>query len=583
MRWWAGWSGRVHDNVEQGESITGPLRESKIFPAMVVGMVDVGEQTGAMPEMLNKIADNYDEEVDNAVSAMTSLLEPIMIVVLGVIVGCIVVALFLPIIPGGGSDRGRRHVTMFFPEQKLFKFDAVGFEAIFGGFEDLVFERVGGLVVGAPDFEGESDGAAAEGSDRTFRRNRIFGKLSGEGEEKGAGFFDVDIVIEIEGDDAEHALVHDGEIDAGLAGHGVIGDDDAAVVRRAEDGVAEIEAFDDADFGAGGGGDLHVVAKAEGAVEQKGNAGDEIAEGILGGEAEDHRDHADAGEPGVAHALQGRNEMRVSEKGKDVNNDAGKLAEKANGGRIGSQMQVAGAFEHALDREGQEAAHKPGEKQSDGAVNEHTRGFGGIKQVGRNRFQFVNDFVHVSNAIELFSRWPAARAASQREEHIPRHSGTQAARGRRQVSRVIHLKPANRWGTERQSKSETPTGEKVAKGTGHGEGRAIAGAKSGLARFVVEVKPGRLTELFIRMQKVLVIDDTEEVRSVIAKTLTHFGFEAREAKDGERGIQMALESAPDLIICDVRMPVHGRLPDAGENPGSAGDRKHSVYFSHGGD
>ena len=67
---------------------------------MVVGMVDVGEQTGAMPEMLNKIADNYDEEVDNAVSAMTSLLEPILIVVLGVIVGCIVVALFLPIIPG---------------------------------------------------------------------------------------------------------------------------------------------------------------------------------------------------------------------------------------------------------------------------------------------------------------------------------------------------------------------------------------------------------------------------------------------------------------------------------------------------
>ncbi len=92
--------GRVHDNVEQGESITGPLRESRIFPAMVVGMVDVGEQTGALPEMLNKVADNYDEEVDNSVSAMTSLMEPILLVVLGVIVGCIVVALFLPLIPG---------------------------------------------------------------------------------------------------------------------------------------------------------------------------------------------------------------------------------------------------------------------------------------------------------------------------------------------------------------------------------------------------------------------------------------------------------------------------------------------------
>ena len=71
--------GRVRENVEQGESIVGPLRESNIFPAMVVGMVDVGEQTGSLPEMLNKIADTYDEEVDNAVAAMTSLLEPIMI------------------------------------------------------------------------------------------------------------------------------------------------------------------------------------------------------------------------------------------------------------------------------------------------------------------------------------------------------------------------------------------------------------------------------------------------------------------------------------------------------------------------
>lgn len=98
--------GKVRDNVEQGESITAPLRESRIFPAMVVGMVDVGEQTGALPEMLNKVADNYDEEVDNAVSAMTSLLEPIMIVVLGVIVGCIVVALFLPLIPQGDPGPG---------------------------------------------------------------------------------------------------------------------------------------------------------------------------------------------------------------------------------------------------------------------------------------------------------------------------------------------------------------------------------------------------------------------------------------------------------------------------------------------
>jgi type IV pilus assembly protein PilC len=88
----------VHESVKEGETITAPLEASGVFPPMVVSMVDVGEQTGALPEMLMKIADNYDEEVDNAVAAMTSLLEPIMIVFLAVIVGSIVIALFLPLI-----------------------------------------------------------------------------------------------------------------------------------------------------------------------------------------------------------------------------------------------------------------------------------------------------------------------------------------------------------------------------------------------------------------------------------------------------------------------------------------------------
>ncbi len=65
---------RVHESVKEGETITAPLESSRVFPPMVVSMVDVGEQTGALPEMLLKIADTYDEEVDNAVSAMTSLL-----------------------------------------------------------------------------------------------------------------------------------------------------------------------------------------------------------------------------------------------------------------------------------------------------------------------------------------------------------------------------------------------------------------------------------------------------------------------------------------------------------------------------
>ncbi|HEY2081710.1 MAG TPA: type II secretion system F family protein [Verrucomicrobiae bacterium] len=102
----------IHDSVKEGETITAPLEASRVFPPMVVSMVDVGEQTGALPEMLLKIADNYDEEVDNAVAAMTSLLEPIMIVFLAVIVGSIVIAMFLPLIAlmnsvGGDNGNGK--------------------------------------------------------------------------------------------------------------------------------------------------------------------------------------------------------------------------------------------------------------------------------------------------------------------------------------------------------------------------------------------------------------------------------------------------------------------------------------------
>jgi len=99
--------GAVHDSVKEGETITAPLEASRVFPPMVISMVDVGEQTGALPEMLLKIADNYDEEVDNAVAAMTSLLEPIMIVFLAVVVGSIVIAMFLPLVAlmnSGGCD-----------------------------------------------------------------------------------------------------------------------------------------------------------------------------------------------------------------------------------------------------------------------------------------------------------------------------------------------------------------------------------------------------------------------------------------------------------------------------------------------
>lgn len=90
--------GSIHEAVKEGEKMTVPLRASSVIPPMMVGMVDIGEQTGALPDMLLKIADGCDEEVDNAVTALTSLLEPIMIVFLAVVVGSIVIAMFLPII-----------------------------------------------------------------------------------------------------------------------------------------------------------------------------------------------------------------------------------------------------------------------------------------------------------------------------------------------------------------------------------------------------------------------------------------------------------------------------------------------------
>ena len=84
-------------SIAGGETISGPLKESGVFPPMVVQMINVGEQTGGLDEMLTKIADFYDEEVDAAVEALLSAMEPIMIVVLGVVVGGMIVAMYLPI------------------------------------------------------------------------------------------------------------------------------------------------------------------------------------------------------------------------------------------------------------------------------------------------------------------------------------------------------------------------------------------------------------------------------------------------------------------------------------------------------
>jgi type IV pilus assembly protein PilC len=89
---------KVHDSIREGEGFAAPLRESKTCDAIVVNMIDVGEETGELDAMLMKIANNYDEEVDVAVASLVSLLEPLMVVMLGGIVGTIVVAMFLPLV-----------------------------------------------------------------------------------------------------------------------------------------------------------------------------------------------------------------------------------------------------------------------------------------------------------------------------------------------------------------------------------------------------------------------------------------------------------------------------------------------------
>lgn len=89
---------KIHDSVKEGESMAAPMAESRAFPTMAVSMVEVGEETGALPEMLGKVADTYENEVDDAVAALTSIIEPMMILMLAGVVGTIVISMFLPIV-----------------------------------------------------------------------------------------------------------------------------------------------------------------------------------------------------------------------------------------------------------------------------------------------------------------------------------------------------------------------------------------------------------------------------------------------------------------------------------------------------
>jgi type IV pilus assembly protein PilC len=88
----------VHDRVKEGASVAGPLADAAVFPPLVPSMIEVGEHSGQLSEMLNKVADIYEDEVDNAVAGLSSLIEPVLILFLAVVVGTVVIALFLPII-----------------------------------------------------------------------------------------------------------------------------------------------------------------------------------------------------------------------------------------------------------------------------------------------------------------------------------------------------------------------------------------------------------------------------------------------------------------------------------------------------
>ena len=98
--------GALAVGILAGFDMAGPLGDTKVFPAMVVQMIGVGEQTGAMDQMLQKIADFYEDEVDSAVSSMTSLIEPVMMAFLGVVVGGLIVAMYLPIFKLAGNIKG---------------------------------------------------------------------------------------------------------------------------------------------------------------------------------------------------------------------------------------------------------------------------------------------------------------------------------------------------------------------------------------------------------------------------------------------------------------------------------------------
>jgi type IV pilus assembly protein PilC len=97
---------RMREDVATGQSLQLSMKQRNLFPNMVIQMVSIGEESGALDDMLTKVADFYEEQVDNAVDAMSSLLEPLIMVILGTLVGGLVVAMYLPIFSMGKAVMG---------------------------------------------------------------------------------------------------------------------------------------------------------------------------------------------------------------------------------------------------------------------------------------------------------------------------------------------------------------------------------------------------------------------------------------------------------------------------------------------
>jgi hypothetical protein len=202
-----------------------------------------------------------------------------------------------------------------------------------------------------------------------------------------------------------------GDVYYDLASHDAVGDDDAAVVGGDQGGIPEGEPFDGGGFEACGGGDLDLVADVEGTIEDEGEAGDEIAQGGLGGQADDDRDDRDAGEQNVAEAVELGNQVDVERDGEDIDGHADDLAEELEGGLVDEEQFVA--LDDAVECSAGEARGEVGEGDENDCVEKRACGGAGLEQFDSENFvDIVGDGrAHCGINFSWFESHAAAKAA----------------------------------------------------------------------------------------------------------------------------------------------------------------------------